>query len=88
MSALLTLEEGGVVFDDLAMLRNYYRLGVRMITLTWNFANGIGYPNVSGKNRGLVNDSSKVNTIDGLTPFGISYVFYLQLEQLVLNLMM
>ena len=26
-------------------LRNFYRLGVRLITLTWNFPNEIGYPN-------------------------------------------
>ena len=32
MSAMLTLEEGAVVNNDLAILRNYYRLGVRMIT--------------------------------------------------------
>lgn len=45
ISCLLTLEDGGVVFDDLAMLRNYYRMGVRMIALTWNYPNGIGHPN-------------------------------------------
>ena len=27
ISSLLTLEDGGVVFNDLAMLRNYYRMG-------------------------------------------------------------
>ncbi|MCS4464154.1 membrane dipeptidase [Clostridium botulinum] len=26
-------------------LRNFYRLGVRLITLTWNFPNEIGFPN-------------------------------------------
>ena len=79
MSAMLTLEEGGVVFNDLAMLRNYYRLGVRMITLTWNFPNGIGYPNFVPKNMA---DTSidrysmlrTVNETDGLTPFGIEYI--------------
>ena len=50
MSAMLTLEEGAVVNHDLAILRNYYRLGVRMITLTWNYPNGIGYPNLSNAN--------------------------------------
>ena len=74
MSALLTLEEGGVVFNDLSMLRNYYRLGVRMIALTWNFPNGIAYPNVDGNSIKIVNDTRKPNTKDGLTPFGIQYV--------------
>ncbi|MFR3429581.1 MAG: membrane dipeptidase [Holdemanella porci] len=39
ISSLLTLEDGGVCFNDLAMLRNYYRMGVRMIALTWNYEN-------------------------------------------------
>ena len=47
MSSLLTLEEGAVVENDLSLLEHYYRLGVRMITLTWNHVNGIGYPNLS-----------------------------------------
>lgn len=47
ISALLTLEEGDVVFSSLAMLRNYYRMGVRMIALTWNYPNRIGSPNLS-----------------------------------------
>lgn len=75
LSALLTLEEGGVVFDDLAMLRNYYRLGVRMITLTWNFYNGIAYPNVnSSRNNDLLNVTKLPNTKEGLTVFGIKYI--------------
>lgn len=63
MSSLLTLEEGAVVNNDLSLLQHYYRLGVRMITLTWNYENGIGYPNVP-----------KINTKDGLTAFGIDYI--------------
>lgn len=72
MSAMMTLEEGGVVNNDLSYLRNYYRLGVRMITLTWNYVNGIGYPNFD------VNDESHgFHTCDeknGLTEFGVQYV--------------
>ena len=72
MSAMLTLEEGAVVNHDLAILRNYYRLGVRMITLTWNYPNGIGYPNLSNANDH--HDLFSINTKDGLTDFGIEYV--------------
>lgn len=72
ISAMLTLEEGGVVCNDLSYLRNYYRLGVRMITLTWNYPNGIGYPNFD------TNDETHgfhcQDTINGLTDFGIEYV--------------
>ena len=76
LSALLTLEDGGVVFHDLAMLRNYYRMGVRMIALTWNYENGIGYPNLSMKdmNGQFPNYYHKIDTNRGLTDFGISYI--------------
>lgn len=72
MSSMLTLEEGAVVNDDLAILRNYYRLGVRMITLTWNHPNGIGYPNLVSTKE--FKDLFHINTKDGLTDFGIEYV--------------
>lgn len=78
ISTMLTLEDGGVVFDDLAMLRNYYRLGVRMIALTWNYENGIGYPNLSmnelNSDYKQVNFLQRVDTINGLTDFGIEYI--------------
>lgn len=78
LSAMLTLEDGGVVFDDLAMLRNYYRLGVRMIALTWNYENGIGFPNLSINDMGTdykqVNFFQRVDTVNGLTDFGIDYI--------------
>ena len=76
LSSLLTLEDGGVCFSDLAMLRNYYRMGVRMIALTWNYENGIGYPNLSMKdmNGNRPNYKRSVDTERGLTEFGISYV--------------
>ena len=44
LSGLLTIEEGGVLKGSIPVLRNLYRLGVRMLTLTWNFENEIGYP--------------------------------------------
>lgn len=72
MSAMLTLEEGAVVNNDLAVLRNYYRLGVRMITLTWNYPNGIGYPNLAGTKE--YQDLYRINDHDGLTDFGIEYI--------------
>lgn len=45
ISALLSIEEGGVCKGDLALIRNFYRLGVRMMTLTWNYENELSYPN-------------------------------------------
>lgn len=45
VSAFLTIEEGGVLKGDMNNLRRFYELGVRLITLTWNYPNEIGYPN-------------------------------------------
>ncbi len=45
MSAMLTLEEGGVCQGEISFLRDFYRLGARMMTLTWNFENELAYPN-------------------------------------------
>lgn len=59
ISALLTVEEGGVIKGKLSHLRNLYRLGVRLITLTWNYPNEIGYPNYHKEYR-----------VKGLTVFG------------------
>ena len=73
MSAMLTLEEGDVVNDDLDILELYYRLGVRMIALTWNFKNSIGSPNFT-PNPDRYQMLRTLNTTDGLTPFGKEYV--------------
>ena len=59
MSALLSIEEGGVCKGNLSLLRNFYRLGVRMMTLTWNYENELSYPNghfydeINKKRKGL-----------------------------------
>lgn len=45
ISALLTIEEGGCCLGNISVLRNLYRLGVRMMTLTWNYENELAYPN-------------------------------------------
>lgn len=55
ISAFLTVEEGGATEGKLSNLRILYRLGVRLMTLTWNYPNCIGYPNFQGthKDKGL-----------------------------------
>jgi membrane dipeptidase len=59
ISAFLTIEEGGVLKGKIEQLRNFYRLGVRLITLTWNFPNELGFPNKNKEDRNK-----------GLTSFG------------------
>lgn len=45
VSAFLTIEDGRSVDGKLEKLDEYYNLGVRLITLTWNYENCFGYPN-------------------------------------------
>ena len=44
LSALLTVEEGAVCGGSLERLRELYGMGVRMLTLTWNYRNELGWP--------------------------------------------
>lgn len=46
LSALLTVEEGAVCGGSLEKLRRLYEMGVRMMTLTWNYPNELGAPNL------------------------------------------
>lgn len=45
IGVLLTIEDGGVMGSRLEHVKDYYDMGVRLVTLTWNHANPIGYPN-------------------------------------------
>lgn len=47
LSAMLTVEEGAVCQGETEKLRRLYDMGVRMLTLTWNHPNELGYPNLS-----------------------------------------
>ncbi len=60
LSAFLTVEEGGILEGNLSRLDTLYQKGVRILTLTWNFENCLGYPNA-----GLTWQHQ------GLKPFGL-----------------
>lgn len=45
MSAFLTIEDGRSIDGQLEKIKKYYDLGVRLIGLTWNYENCLGYPN-------------------------------------------
>lgn len=74
MSALLTIEEGGVCRGDIRLLRDFYRLGVRMMTLTWNFDNELAHPN----HVDVVTGKTVPNVTEGLTDTGIEFVREMQ----------
>jgi len=64
LAALMGIEGGHSIDDSLGLLRDYYRLGVRYMTLTWS--NSLDWANSSG-------DEGKADVAhnpDGLTDFG------------------
>lgn len=69
LSALLTVEGGEACEGSVENLHYLYRQGVRMMTLTWNFPNELGYPNFNEKT-----DCYTPDTTHGLTPTGIQFV--------------
>ena len=60
---LMGIEGGHSIDDSVALLRDYYRLGVRYMTLTWSNTNN--WADSSGDI-----DDTKIRHHDGLTPFG------------------
>lgn len=68
MAGMLTIEDGVIIAEDLSRLDYLYEQGVRMITLTWNFENSIGYPN------NMMSEVRSANTTNGLKEFGIETV--------------
>ena len=66
MSALLTIEEGEAIEGSIEKLEHFYNRGVRMMTLTWNFANQLAYPNYVYE--------GKIDTERGLTDKGIEVI--------------
>lgn len=64
ISALLTVEEGGILNGHLPRLDKLYQEGIRLITLTWNYENSLGYPN----------SSNPAVMQQGLKPFGFDVI--------------
>ncbi|HEU5340247.1 dipeptidase, partial [Edaphobacter sp.] len=62
-AVLMGIEGGHSIEDSLGLLRDYYRLGVRYMTLTWSNTND--WADSSGDQ-----DDPKVHHHNGLTPFG------------------
>lgn len=78
ISALLTIEEGAVLKGSIKKLYEFYNLGVRMITITWNYPNELGYPNIDNnkinKDTSYKEIQSMIETKKGLTTKGIKII--------------
>jgi len=69
IAALMGIEGGHSIEDSIALLRQFYVLGVRYMTLTWSNSNG--WADSSGD----INDTSIPHTKEGLTEFGKDVVY-------------
>jgi membrane dipeptidase len=69
LAALMGIEGGHSIEDSLALLRDYYALGVRYMTLTWSNSND--WADSSGD----IDDKSVPHTKEGLTEFGKDVVY-------------
>lgn len=68
ISGFLTLEDGRAVDGSLEKLERFYDMGIRLITLTWNYPNCLGFPN----------SFDRTAMEQGLTPFGRDAVVRMQ----------
>jgi membrane dipeptidase len=78
LAALMGIEGGHSIENDLHLLRDYYRLGVRYMTLSWSNTNE--WADSSGD----INDP-KIQHHNGLTDFGKQVV--LEMNRLGMRLM-
>ena len=67
LAALMGIEGGHAIENDLHVLRDFYRLGVRYMTLTWSNTNE--WADSSGD----INNK-EVAHHDGITPFGVDVI--------------
>ena len=68
-AALMGIEGGHSIEDSIPLLRQYYALGVRYMTLTWS--NSIDWADSSGD----IDDKAVPHTKEGLTEFGKDVVY-------------
>lgn len=75
LSAFLTIEDGRPACGSLKNLQKLYDIGIRLITLTWNYENCFGFPN------------SKDETImsKGLKPFGIEAIEWMNANGIIVD---
>lgn len=69
IGALMSIEEGGILGGDLDKLKQAYQDGVRLITLTWNYPNGLGEPHCGDQHKRL--SSKGVEFVEAMQDLGI-----------------
>ena len=69
LAVLMGVEGGHSIEDSLGLLRQYYALGARYMTLTWNNSNGWADSSID------FNDAAVPHTKEGLSEFGKDVVY-------------
>ena len=70
IGSLLSIEGGDVIQGSLEKLKAVYADGVRLITLTWNYANELAYPNgVEGEDKGITAVGWEI--VDAMNDMGV-----------------
>lgn len=85
MSILYSVEEGGVIGDSLSRIDVLYELGVRMMTLTWNYKNSLASPAFDCSSNAPMSCSCGYNESDGLTPLGFEAVRMLDEKRMIID---
>lgn len=75
VGGILTVEEAGILDNDLGRIDSLYEKGVRLMTLTWNIENCLGFPN--SREEEIMNK--------GLKPFGIEAVRYMSEKKMIVD---
>lgn len=71
VGAFLSIEEGEVLKGDIEKIKEVYDLGIRMITLTWNYENSIGYPNYKFKYKNMGLKDKGIEMVQEMERIGI-----------------
>lgn len=80
-NAILTIEDLGVIEEDLARLDYLYENGVRIASLTWNFPNSIGFPNKINLKNGICEADNE----NGLTEFGLKVIQIMEEKGIIID---
>lgn len=71
VSCFLTVEEGGILENEIERLDVLYRHGIRLITLTWNYENCLGYPGCVPEFRAKGLKKFGIETLERMNELGI-----------------
>ncbi|MGL4363304.1 MAG: dipeptidase [Cellulosilyticaceae bacterium] len=71
LAAFLSLEEGQIIENDISNIDKLVSMGIRLMTLTWNYANDLAFPHKESK---------------GLTSFGKEVIRYLNDTPILLDI--